>query len=379
MQPPFAVPRFAARVLVVCEYPTLNGGERSFLSVLPGVTRAGFEIEVACPVQGDLADALRAMGVVVHDWRKPADVAAILRDRRPGLVHVNGLAAARKVADVAAGCGVPAIAHLRDIVGVGADGVRRLHRYDRLLAVSAATRDFHVAQGLPADRSIVVYNGVDGERFRPRAATGWLHRRLGLDADAQLVGVIGQLGQRKGQDVVAAAARLLADRWPRAHYIFAGERNSQKQEVREYEANLQEVFENGLLAGRGSFVGRIDSIEEFLPELSLLAHPARQEPLGRVLLEAGAAGAPIVASDVGGTREIFPREEFACLLTPAGDAAALAAAIDRLFANGPEAAAMAARARRIVAERFTIEQAVAGLVEAYRSVRAGGEDATGEG
>ena len=70
---------------------------------------------------------------------------------------------------------------------------------------------------------------------------------------------------------------------------------------------------------------------ELLAELTLLVHPARQEPLGRVLLEAAAAGVPVVATDVGGTREIFSDDE-AELIVP-DDVAALAAAIERMLAD----------------------------------------------
>ena len=62
-------------------------------------------------------------------------------------------------------------------------------------------------------------------------------------------------------------------------------------------------------------------------------HPARQEPLGRVLLEAAAAGVAVVATDVGGTREIFPPEADAARLVPPDDADALAAAMLELLGN----------------------------------------------
>ena len=73
-----------------------------------------------------------------------------------------------------------------------------------------------MAHGLDAEKTHVLYNGVDLEQFRPRPPTGYLHRELGLPADAQLIGNIGQIGLRKGQDVLLRAAgvdrRSLADR-----------------------------------------------------------------------------------------------------------------------------------------------------------------------
>ena len=63
-----------------------------------------------------------------------------------------------------------------------------LNCHARLLAVSEATRRFHVAAGLDGQKARVVYNGVDLARFRPRPGTGWLHEELGFPADAFLVG-----------------------------------------------------------------------------------------------------------------------------------------------------------------------------------------------
>ena len=55
-----------------------------------------------------------------------------------------------------------------------------LNCHSRLLAVSEATRQFHVAQGLAGEKTFVLYNGIDLEQFRPRPPTGYLHRQLGL-------------------------------------------------------------------------------------------------------------------------------------------------------------------------------------------------------
>ena len=152
---------------------------------------------------------------------------------------------------------------------------------------------------------------------------------MNLPRDAILLGAIGQLVQRKGHDALAAAAAMLAECFANVHYILAGSCYSEKAEAIEYEANLRQNFAAGQLAGHAHFIGYCENIPELLAELTLLVHPARQEPLGRVLLEAAAAGVPIVATDVGGTREILSSD--AAELVPPGDPAALAAAIARLL------------------------------------------------
>ena len=129
---------------------------------------------------------------------------------------------------VAADCGLPSIAHLRDIIRLSAQAVADLNRHRRLLAVSAATREFHVAGGLDAEKTRVLYNGVDLGEFRPRPPTGYIHREIGLPPDALLIGTIGQIGLRKGQDTLLEAAAVVAERCSAAHFLIIGERNSDK-------------------------------------------------------------------------------------------------------------------------------------------------------
>ena len=109
--------------------------------------------------------------------------------------------------------------------------------------------------------------------------------------------------------------------------MIVGQRYSQKQEALEYERQVHAAADSGPLRGRVHFLGVRNDVDRLLNEFTLLAHPARQEPLGRVLLEAAAAGVPVVATDVGGTREIFPAETASACLVPPDDPAALAAAI----------------------------------------------------
>ena len=168
---------------------------------------------------------------------------------------------------------------------------------------------------------------------------------MALPPDAQLIGTIGQIGLRKGQDVLLHAAAMIADRSPNAHWLIVGERNSEKGESRQFESRLHGMAD-GPLAGRVHFLGRRDDVPQLLGELTLLVHPARQEPLGRVLLEAAAAGVAVVATAVGGTPEIFPPESQSARLVPPDDPAALAAAMLELLDDRPFRQRLSAAARR---------------------------------
>ena len=200
---------------------------------------------------------------------------------QPDLVHANSLAMGRLAGPVTAAARIPSIAHIRDIVGLSAQAITDLNEQTRLLAVSHATRDFHIAQGIAKETIFTLYNGVDLDRFSPRPAHGWLHAELGLAPHAVLLGTIGQIVLRKGHDVLAEAASLVAERMPDVHFVIVGNRYSQKLEAREHEAAVRRRFAEEALAGRGHFLEFRTDVPELLNELTLLVHPARQEPLGQ--------------------------------------------------------------------------------------------------
>jgi len=358
------------------------------LSTLEGIARAGYQVRVAAPATGPLAESLRNTGVEVVPYeprdaqgvRLPLDLlrrnlAEICRRYRPAILHANSLAMGRLAGPVAVELSLPRLSHLRDIISLSRQAIADLNCHDRLLAVSNATRQFHIAQGLAAEKTYVLYNGIDLERFCPRPPTGYLHQQLGLDCDVPLIGTLGQISLRKGHDVLAAAlAQLPLPSGGRAGgegrsfaWLVIGQRFSAKEESRQFEDQLHRVAA-GPLAGRVHFLGVRNDIQRILNELTLLVHPARQEPLGRVLLEAAAAGLAVVATDVGGTREIFPLECEAARLVPPDDVQALSLAVGGLLGDPLQCRRLAGNARRHAETTFAQQLAVDGLVKHYEAL-----------
>jgi glycosyltransferase involved in cell wall biosynthesis len=369
------------RVAILCEFPTLNGGERSLLSVLTAMPAAGWTPRVLCPEDGPLARSLAALGIEVipfatRDESGQARPREMLREELrhmlarsgPQLFHANSISMGRLSGPVTAQLPLPSISHLRDIVSLSRPAVADLNCHTRLIAVSHATRVAHAAQGVDATKTLVLHNGVDLAMFSPGTRTGYLHRELRLPPNAKLIGCIGQIILRKGQDTLVNAARALAEDLPGAHFVFVGTRHSEKPETVAYDAALRAAFQSPPLAGRGSFLGVRDDISLLLRELTLLVHPARQEPLGRVLLEAAATGCPVVATDVGGTREIFLPDEAAALLVPPDEPYLLAAAIRRVLADDDLRQALGAHARHRATTAFDAQASAAGLIEHYNAM-----------
>lgn len=369
------------RLLILCEYPTLLGGERSMLATLPTSAAAEFNIVVASPAGGPLAATLQDRGVAHIPWqthdesgerfpldRLRSELEDVLQRARPDLLHANSLSAARIAGPVAVERSVRSLGHLRDIIKVSGKVIDDLNQHTRLVAVSHATRDFHVSQGLDAANCVVLHNGVDLAEFRPRPSSGYLHRDLKLPPAARLIAVIGQLGLRKGTEIALTAAARVARSVPDVHWLLVGERTSNKPESLNFEDKLNASAAEPPLAGRVHFLGSRRDVSQLLPECMLLVHTARQEPLGRVLLEAAACGLAVIATDVGGTREIFPPESNAALLIPPDNPDELTDAALSLLNDEDYRRALSAAARRRAEQAFDIRVAAARLADLYRSL-----------
>jgi glycosyltransferase involved in cell wall biosynthesis len=152
--------------------------------------------------------------------------------------------------------------------------------------------------------------------------------------------------------------------------LIVGERTSNKSEARDFEDQLRSVAGEEPLAGRVHFVGSRNDIPRILCECTLLVHAARQEPLGRILLEAASCGLAVVATDVGGTREIFPAETESALLVRPESHADLADAILLLLRFEARRKALGAAARRRAEAVFDIRTAAARLIDQYQLVLA---------
>jgi glycosyltransferase involved in cell wall biosynthesis len=202
------------------------------------------------------------------------------------------------------------------------------------IAVSEYTaRTVAAAAGLPAQRMMVVPNGVS----EPADATA----ELGLRRP--VVGALGRLDRQKGFDVLVDALAQL----PEVTAVIAGDGP-------ERDALLQRARDRSV-ADRIEILGWQQEIGPFLRSLDVFVLPSRLEGLSLALLEAMAARAAIVATDVGGMREAVVSGETG-LLVPADDADALAAGIRQLLEDEPLRERLGAGARDAWLARFTAQR-----------------------
>lgn len=367
------------RVLLLNEFGSLNGGERSLLAVLTHLQdQFQFIAAVPCPspiamrlqeLQVDLLPLeLRSSGEQNTEDKNDRHLVDLIKRESPDLIHANSLQMSRHLGRICDRLKMPCIGHVRDIVKVSKKAIGDLNRLTKLIFVSAATRDFYLSRGINATKGCVVFNGVDLEEFQPRPSTGYLHRELGLPAHAPLLLAIGQIGMRKGLDVLLEAFECVHKRLPQVHLLIVGQRYSEKDEAIEYEQSLLARANSSALRGHVHFIGRRDDVHLQMNEALLLVHAAREEPLGRVLLEACASGLPVVATEVGGTAEIFPDGSGTAVLVPKDDSESMSSAIIELMLDDARLRALAQSARKRATECFDAGMAAIRLAQIYQEM-----------
>jgi teichuronic acid biosynthesis glycosyltransferase TuaC len=194
----------------------------------------------------------------------------------------------------------------------------------KVIAVSDSLRRLALSLGLPADKAVVVGNGVDTDKFQPvdRQAA---RRRFGLPAEAKCLVTVGALVERKGFHRVIDCLPALLAHHPELHYLIVGGASPEGDLSAELRAQVARLG----LDDRVHFLGPVppEGLKWPLSAADVFVLATRNEGWANVILEAMACGLPVVATDVGGNREVVAHDTLGRIV-PFGDQAGLTRALD---------------------------------------------------
>lgn len=357
----------------------MGGLERVVLRLVARLDRARFE-PVVCALDepGGLAPDLARLGVplvVVHrnpgvDLGVAVRLASTLRREGVRVVHTHNAAShfygslAAHALRLGTGRRLPVVhtKHGRDEPG----NPRRvlLNRFssaicNRVVAVSddAASVAIRIEHVSPR-KVMTILNGVDTDEFRPRPEQAEARAALGAPEEGFHVGCVARLAAVKDHaTLVEAFARFRAAR-PDAHLTLIGDGPER--------AALEARVEALGLAGAVTFAGERSDVAPLLPAFDVFALSSRSEGISLTLLEAAAAGLPIVATRVGGNQEVVVDGETG-LLVPAANPAAFAAALSAV-AGRADRTALGAAGRERVERLFSVQRMVRDYCQLYNEV-----------
>lgn len=347
------------RVLVVSEsfLPQINGVTNSVRRVLEHLAAEGHTAELVAPT-GPATYAgfpvTRARGANLPfypDFRIGLEtrrrLRAVMLRFRPDVVHIASPATLGYQAAKAAGeLGIPTVAiYQTDLVGfaerydvpggvrAAAALTRKIHtRVDRTLAPSTASIQQLRALSVPGVHRWA--RGVDLSAFHPRHRDPELRRAWGAGEGRVVVGYVGRLAAEKELELLAPLARD-----PRISLVLVG-------------AGPEEAHLRSVLGPRARFAGLLhgDELSRAYASLDLFVHTGRHETFCQSAQEALASGLPVVAPASGGPIDVVA-DGATGILYPAGDQAALVAAVERLITDADLHGRMGAAGLRSVQER----------------------------
>jgi glycosyltransferase involved in cell wall biosynthesis len=329
------------RVLYVARAPFLSGAERALLSTLRHLDRTRIAPLLVLGYESAVGDAARDLNVPVLVCALPKRSAgSLLAWRRslralrravdqfhPDVLHANDLPSCQAMCVVGARRRVPRVVHLR--WGVTAHDAAWWARggAQRLLCISAWVREqLGELRDTPLAGAQVelLPDAVDW----PADPACAVPTPVASDATIR-VGFAGQLIETKGLDLLLEALALLpaADR---PTLLIAGQ---DTQRGGAYERELRDLAERRGVAGSVQWLGFLDDVNDLYQQVTAMACPSRQEPLGLVPLEAARFGVPTLACRVGGFLETIEDGATGWLVEPS--APAWAAALAQLVATDP--------------------------------------------
>jgi glycosyltransferase involved in cell wall biosynthesis len=271
-----------------------------------------------------------------------AQVAALLADLRPDVLHTHQVGALFHAGRAARALGIPVVVHTEHGNHLGKPGVGRLRRWRTAWlwwwAARYARKFYCVSRDImaemsrrrivPAHKLAVVLNGIDTDPFREAVDRAEVRAGLGIPADAPVVGTVGRLNEVKNQDLlIRAFARVRSD-VPAARLLLVGDGPLR--------ADLQGLAARLGVGDAVHFAGYQSRPERFLGAMDVFALTSRIEGMPLAVLEAFAAGVPVVASRVGGVPEVVDSGNNGFVFEY-GDETALVGRLLELL-NGPELA-----------------------------------------
>jgi len=373
------------RVLHAVTMLELGGAQRNTLDTVRLLDRGAFEVGLVCADVGDLLDEAHALDDVAlftlahlrREVRPAADLRALgelrraIQAFRPDLIHTHSSKAGilGRLAGRLEGVGV--VVHSIHGFGFGAHQPLPV-RWAFLAAERAvapwttffvAVSHANLEQGVrlrlfPRSRARVIRSGIDLARFRAGRDRGALRRELGLSAEAPLVVQVSCFKAQKAPERFVALARRLAPRFPGARFLLVGDG--------ELRADLERRVGEAGLSGMVLLPGWRRDLPAVLGTATVVTLTSRFEGLPRVLVEALAAGTPVVAMAVDGVAEVV-RDGVDGFLVAPGDEEALAERVASLLGDGALRAQLAARAGEGLGE-FDRDLMVRQQEELYREL-----------
>ena len=372
MKPPQAdllcVTILRMRILHICSARSIGGGEKHVASLANSLAQRGDDVFVAIapdsPLRALLQDIPRE-NIIELPMRNALSLGSAWKLARFARAHAAQIIHAHvgrdyPLAAVAAGRSSAQLVLTRHVMfPLGRVHKLTLRRTARVIAVSEPVAEALRLQAIfKAEIIRVVHNGVDVDAFASVRTTAQPNQRK------LRVGTVGELAPvKRHEDFVRVAQSLCAER-DDVEFIIAGEDKSRDGKNRR---RLAQSIADAQLGDRIQLVGWTEDIANLLATFDLFVSTSESESFGIAIVEAMAAGIPVVATETDGAREVIEPNETGRFV-PVGDVDAIAKSTSELLNDPAERARLGASAQQKARQRFGLERMVDETVKLYEEV-----------
>lgn len=362
------------RILQITTGTAWSGGQEQVYQLSKGLVERGHKVTVICPPGSSLASKLEKINIPVEriPMRKELDLFAVPRiiqvlirgnmdlinAHRPTahmLVWIATLFRKTRAFIVTRRVALP-------IKNPLSAKFKYSFRVSKIIAVSQSVKQVLIDSGIPPTHIEVIYSGTDLARFDPTRVDGTSFRKnLGLDLSQPLIGAIGNHSSHnfRGYPYFLEAAARVLQVAPQTKFILIGQGTNSEE--------LLALSKRLHLDRHLSFLGFREDIPEALAAMDILVNPALTEGFSGVIREAMAMKKPVIATRVGGNRELI-QDGINGFLVPPADAHNLAEKILYLLNHKDLALSMGDHGHLLVKEKFSIQKMIENTEQLYYQV-----------
>ena len=386
------------KIAILDHSPDLGGAEVAILTLLKKMDRSRFEVTVILPSPGAFLEALQRIDVPVSIIHLPMGLIRLKRGRafhsflllfvsifylhffllklciylkrnNFQLVLTNTIKAHLYGSIAARLCSIPLVWRFHDIL-VSPDFNPFLIKFivlfgnllpKKILAVSKAAQHHLIRNGVEKEKTEVIFNAIDDELFQIKESFKNVREEYHLENTVKLVGCVGRIIPQKGQKVLLSAIPGVIRSYPEIFFLIIGD-VFLKEEA--YKKELLEIINQYGIEGRVKFTGFRPDIVDVMGSLDVVVFPSiAPEAFPLSILEALSLGKPVIASDVGGIREMI-EDRVSGLLVEPNHPEQIAEGILSLFENREISDRIGQRAKEVVRQKFSLKNYVLNMERA---------------
>jgi L-malate glycosyltransferase len=341
------------KILHLSTARTFRGGERQVQWLHEGLLARDHQSTLLCRAGGGLADRDMPSSVPVA-WHSELDPGSLMRyistvrRARPDILHCHDAHAVSHGAVAGTLLHIPVVATRRVLVPIRKHGFSRwkYRRCEKVIAISAAVA--HLCEdSVGRDRVAIVPDGVDADA--PMKSRADARQELGLKGEAFVLATVGHFTKEKNAALISAVVEHLGSVHPEVQVVCIGPMS-------------EDAIQNLAAAPNVVLAGEMIDPARLYSAFDLYISTSRHEGLGTALLDAVVRDIPVVATDAGGTRDIFPAGYR--LIAP-GDPLAFVRSVDSAIDNFEEAKARARQIGPDARKRFSLANVIEGTIGVY--------------